>query len=31
MKDVVHVLKNNKCVSKAKWHHDIFKMAKTGF
>jgi hypothetical protein len=32
MKDIVHyMLENNRCVSKAKWHHNIFKMVVMGF
>jgi hypothetical protein len=31
-KDIVHqMLKNNKHVSEAKWHHNIFKMVITSF
>jgi hypothetical protein len=31
MKDIIHqMLENSKCVSKAKWHHNIFKMAIMG-
>ncbi len=32
MKDIIHqMLKNNRRVNKAKWHHNIFKMIVTSF